>query len=534
MQPKLTRRAFLAGACAVGAATLCGCAGHTASPSEAISSSSAAATHAANEITATLSYSGADCNPIGNSNALFLAAGWHVFEGLYGMDLHDYSTYPALAEGDPKKLDDVTYEVTLREGAKFSNGADVAAADIVNAFERNLANDTYSALLPFLSSGSVTAKDDRTVQLKLNYPFSNLLKGRLSLVKAFPASMTDDELSSMPIGTGPWKYERIDGSNGGSIAFLPNEHYNGPEPATCERMTWQVQTKGTLRANNLIEGSSLAIEGAPISSEVQLASLGATVEDMPSFSLPFLMFNCAKEPLSDYRVRQALLYAIDTEKLIAEALDGRAAAATSFLPESYAGYHRASTVYSYDPERARALLASAGQEALSLEMRVNDNWVLGLAAPIIENWQAIGLSVTSRQAQTAELFSDLGPEAAQAGTLPFDVILSPGDPSCFGNDTDLLLSWWYDSPLWMQGRTCWASTPECQKLQALLQQARESSDSITQQQIWNRCFDIVAEQAPLYPLLHREVSTAYMGDQLEGFAPIATSGLLFLGTTPLE
>lgn len=55
-----------------------------------------------------------------------------------------------------------------------------------------------------------------------------------------------------------------------------------------------------------------------------------------------------------------------------------------------------------------------------------------------------------------------------------------------------------------------------------------------QQAIWNQCFDIIAEQVPIYPLFHREVGTAYVSEKLEGFAPISTTGLVFLDVTAVD
>ena len=92
----------------------------------------------------------------------------------------------------------------------------------------------------------------------------------------------------------------------------------------------------------------------------ELADAGATVEWVPGFNLPFLMFNCEKPPFDDVRVRQALLYAIDVDSLIGTYMAGHARAATSLLPDYFRHYHRAATVYSYDPEKARKLLAEAG------------------------------------------------------------------------------------------------------------------------------------------------------------------------------
>ncbi len=49
--------------------------------------------------------------------------------------------------------------------------------------------------------------------------------------------------------------------------------------------------------------------------------------------------------------------------------------------------------------------------------------------------------------------------------------------------------------------------------------------------VWNQCFDILAEQVPLYPLFHRELATGYQADKIAGFEPIATTGLVFLGAS---
>lgn len=67
------------------------------------------------------------------------------------------------------------------------------------------------------------------------------------------------------------------------------------------------------------------------------------------------MFNCQKEPFNDKRVRQAFHYAIDYDKLIKNQLGGNAETLTSYLPKDNPAYHEASTVYKYDPEKAKAL-----------------------------------------------------------------------------------------------------------------------------------------------------------------------------------
>ena len=525
-QPKLTRRGFLAGTAATGAVAalaLSGCGSKEASDS---SSSATDSSTPAESIFAACAYSSTNCNPIGNSSALMLAATWHVFEGLYDLDLHNYTTYTALADGEPVQVSDTVYEVGLREGAKFSDGTDVTSADVVKSFEANMADDTYGAFLSFIDS--VAPKDDKTVTITLKYPFASLLKGRLSVVKIFPASATEDQLKTMPIGTGPWMYDTINGDDGGTITFKPNPNYNGSLPATCEQMDWNVLLDATSRTTAITDGSVQVIENVPDTNADQIAGSGAAVEYVPGFALPFLMFNTKKAPFDDARVRQAFYYAIDVEKLIANQMDGHAVAATSFLPEAYSNYHRASTVYSHDVDKAKALLAEANQPSITCELMVNNNWVSALAAQIKEDLAAAGIEVTINETKI-----DWAALAPSEEILPYDVMLTPGDPSCFGNDPDLLMTWWYGDNVWTQGRSCWNTTPEWAELQTLLQSAREEADAAKQQEIWNQCFDLIADNIPIYPLFHRETSTGFQAEKLEDFAPISTTGLVFLGTTPL-
>ncbi|MEE8717652.1 MAG: ABC transporter substrate-binding protein [Coriobacteriales bacterium] len=471
-------------------------------------------------LTGACAYSSTNYSPVGSSSALILGAIWHVFEGLYEIDLHTYETYPALASGDPTKVSDTEYEVTLRDGAKFSDGTDVTAADVVNAFEKNIANDTYGAFLSFIDS--VEAKDDKTVTFKLKYAFDTLLKGRLALVKIFPASLTDDQLSQSPIGTGPWMYSSIDGDDGGAIEFEPNPNYNGSHPAKADSMHWDVLLDGTSRTTALQEGTAMVMENVPDENAEMLQNSGATVDYVAGFNQPFLMFNTKKAPFDDVRVRQAFFYAINVDQLISNVMNGHASKVTSFLPESHANYHQASTVYTYDPDKAKELLKEAGQESIDITLKVNNNWVSTLSAQIKNDLDAVGINTTLQEEKIN--WSEL---AESDSELPYDVMLTPGDPTCFGNDPDLLMNWWYGDNVWTRGRSCWAGTDEWNQLQDLLQQAREATGD-DQQQLWNKCFDIIAEQVPLYALFHRELATGYQADMIDGFKPISTTGLVFL------
>ena len=538
-----TRRAFVAGTAAT-ALALAGCSveqpiepgpapadpAHDNAPTEPV----AAQSGVARTLTAAVAYEGSDPNPIGTSPGVFLAAGWHVFEGLYELNMHTYRAECGLAADAPVQIDDLEYEVTLREDTVFSDGSPLTSADVVNAFERNGESDLYGAFLSFITA--VSAPDERTVRFKLNAPMGSVLQERLALVRVFPATLTDEELASKPVGSGPWCYETINAADGGRISFTANHRYTGPWPATCERMEWSVLLDDTRRTDELIDKDVMVMvmEAAPVVRAEELADAGATVEWVPGFNLPFLMFNCEKPPFDDVRVRQALLYAIDVDSLIGTYMAGHARAATSLLPDYFRHYHRAATVYSYDPEKARKLLAEAGVDELALALRANDNWVSTLAPAIAEDWKAVGVTAEVVLLDTTALFADLSTEPEPGTLLPFDVVLSPGDPSCFGNDADLIISWWYGDNVWTRARSRWATTPAFAEVAELLAEARSKTSEDEQQPLWNQCFDIIAAEVPLYPLFHRETATAWWTAQLDDYDPISATGLNFLGTTPMR
>ena len=480
-------------------------------------------------ICAGVAYSSSDFNPIGMSSALAIAANWHVLEGLYELDFRTYNTYNALAKAKPVKISDTQYEVTLRDGAKFSDGKEVTSADIVNAFERNMADDTYGPLLSFIQK--VQAKNSKTTTFKLKYPFESLLENRLSLVKIFPSDVNEESLKTNPIGTGPWMYDCVNGEEGGTIDFRHNDNYNGSYSPTAGWMCWNVyKSDSDARVKALTKGTVHVIESVPDTSADTLTQAGNTVEYVDGFSQAFLMFNTQKAPFDDTRVRQAFFYAIDTEKLIANEMRGHANTVTSFLPSSHANYHKAANVYTYNPARARELLEEAEVENLTFTLKCNNNWVSCLSDQVKADLEAVDMKCNVEIG--AIQWDALAPSA---NVLPYDVCLTPGDPSCFGNDPDLLMSWWYGDNVWTRGRTCWKSAKASRwsELSELMQSARTSTGT-AQQEYWNKCFDLISEEVPLYPLFHRKIATAWNPKKIADFRPIGMTGLVFIGSSCAE
>ncbi len=473
-------------------------------------------------IEAGISYSlSGSFDPMLASGAVTVAANWHIFEGLADLDPVTREAYPALGADLPTQIDDTTYEVDLREGATFHNGDPVTSDDVVFSFERVMNPETggfFASFVDFVDT--VEAIDDDTVRITTDYPFS-LINERLGVVKIVPKAVVEADpegFGTLPIGTGPYKL--ISATPEDAIVFERYDDYNGPRPALAAGMNWNLLADPAARATAMSSGSILAMEDVPY---IDVDSLAAqtTVESAQSFGLLFMMFNTDVAPFDDVRVRQAFHYALDIDTIIQTGMLGNAAPATSFVPESHPDYAEADTVYSYDPEKAKALLEEAGVDSLDLTLLTTDTgWVREVAPLIKESLDAVGISTTLDIAQAAAQY-------AKVDEGQYQVMVAPGDPSVFGNDADILMRWWYGDNVWPNSRTYWADSPEYAELTSILDDAVRLSDD-DQVERWSDAYDLLAEQAVLYPIFHRQLPTAWNSESLVGFAPVPTTGLSFL------
>ena len=460
-------------------------------------------------------------DPMVTTGAVTVAANWHTLEGLTELDPVTREVYAALGAELPEKKDDTTYEVDLRDGAVFHDGTPVTTEDVVYSFERVLDPENaslYAGFITFLDK--VEAVDEDTVKITTKYPFS-LVAERLSVVKIVPKALVESDyesFNSIPVGTGPYKLTSATPDD--KITFERFDAYTGPRPAKAAGITFNLLSDSAARVTALSSGTISAMESVPYIDVDGLAKQ-VDVETVQSFGLLFMMFNTQKAPFDDVRVRQAFFYALDMDKIINTGLLGNAKAATGFLPESHPSYNQASTVYSYDPAKAKALLAEAGVSNLSINLMTTDtDWVADIAPLIKEDLDAIGVSTTLDIGQS-------GGQYTKVDNGDLDVMVAPGDPSVFGNDPDLLMRWWYGDNVWSQSRYRWNESDEFAELTEHLDAAVKLTGD-EQQEEWNKAFDLISEEVPLYPLFHRQLATGWNSDDLVGFRPIGLTGLSFL------
>ncbi|MDN5600726.1 MAG: ABC transporter substrate-binding protein [Brachybacterium sp.] len=462
-------------------------------------------------------------DPMTTSAALTVAVNWHTLEGLTELHPMTREVYAALATEVPS-ADGTSVDVTLRDGAVFHDGSPVTTEDVVFSFERVMDPENaslYTQFIPFIES--VETKDDATVTFTLAHP-TGVLAERLSTVKIVPKAAVEADptaFDSNPIGTGPWKM--TDNSAASKIVeFERNDDYNGPMPAQAKTMSWQVIPDPSTRTNALQSQTVQAIDSVPYLSLDQLAAT-ADVESVGGFGLLFAMFNNSEDnPFHDVRNRQAFLYAIDMDKVIETGLSGQATAASCFVQPEHPNYKEASTVYSLDLEKAKALFAETGLTSFRM-LCTDHDWVAKCTPIIQESLTAAGVEVQFEQKQSADVYTTL-----DGGSDVYDVMIAPGDPSVFGNDPDLLMRWWYGGDVWTENRMHWKGQESYEEVQSLLATGLEAADPAEQEATWGELFDLLSDEVPLYPLFHRKAPTAWDSSTLVDFQPISLTGLSFV------
>ena len=526
-QEPRSRRSFFTltasiGAAAGLAATLSACAPGDSGSTTSTATSAAGSAKADGTIKAAISYelgtNGYD--PMTTSAALTVAVNWHTLEGLTEIDPASRTTYAALAKELPS-ADGTTVDVVLRDGAVFHDGTPVTTADVVYSFERVLdeANASlYRQFIPFIDK--VTAKDDTTVTFTLKHP-TGVFADRLAVVKIVPKAAVEKDKKAFdanPVGTGPWKMTD-NGATSKKVVFERFDDYTGPNKARAKAMEWQIIPDASTRTNALQSKSVQVIDSVPYLSIEQLKAT-AQVESAQGFGLLFAMFNNgSSNPFSNLKNRQAFLYAIDMDKVIATGMLGQAEAATSFLQSSHPGYQKASTTYALDAEKAKGLFAETGLKKFRM-LCTDHDWVQKVTPIIQESLKATGVEVVFEQKKSADVYNtiDSDPNA-------YDVVIAPGDPSVFGNDPDLLVRWWFAGDVWTDKRMHWKGSESHAKVQGLLTKGIEATDEATQKATWGELFNTISDNVPLYPLFHRKAPTGWDASSLVDFKPIPVTGL---------
>ena len=528
-RPVVSRRDFLrysgtVSAAAAISATLSACTGPA-------STSSAGADGDKDLVTAVIGYgNNQSWDPTMSASAFAMAGNNHIYEGLVDTDPITREPYPALATALPTDTSATSWKFTLRSGAKWHDGQPVTVDDVLFTFQRIL--DPAAKTLTFSFFGAwlkeVRKVDETSVELVFKFPFPDALR-RLTIAKIMPkhvfsvAGAWDAAKNGKAVGSGPYKMTAHNPKS--NTTFEAFTDYNGPRKPAIKKMNWLSIVDASARVAKISGASAEAqiADNVPYANIDQLSKGGLTVEGGKGMNHMFLMFNTGQAPFNDVRVRQALFYAIDTQKMIDVALKGHGTLAASFLNQQNPSFAKAKTSYGYDPAKAKSLLAAAGVTNLAVTlMAVNVSWVADCLPTIANSWEAVGIKTTLEPQDTSALFTKM--DQSQS----YQVVAAASNPNQFGLDADLILRYNYTSGgTWMK-YTKWDSGADAKALFASMDKATQEPDPAKKLDLIHQYLDVIAEQAVLYPVVHTELMTAWDPKKLTGVRAQAYPGITLL------
>ncbi|MEK7700461.1 MAG: ABC transporter substrate-binding protein [candidate division NC10 bacterium] len=406
-----------------------------------------------------------------------------------------------------KSLNDTTWEFTLRQGVKFHDGAPLTAEDVKATLERNLVPGKTVVVAGFATIGAVEVVNPTTVRIVTKKP-DPLLLVRMAQMGAqiLPARLTTDEgvkqLARRPVGTGAYRFvEWVKDERLVMEASRDWWGWEGRAPA-IDRVIWKPIPDDFPRIVALEKGEADIITNVPPDRMKALADGANTrIVSAPATRTVTFWVNATQPPLSDKRVRQALHHALDVNALIKNLYAGMGKPFSGGLADTDFGYNAALRPYSFDPAKAKLLLAEAGR-AGGIEMTlyagsgtmVNDKFLL---EAIADMWAKVGI-----RAKVEMMEMGARQRMNNERTVP------PNGLMLINPQSTLLDA---DGSLWRLfhpngfGGKYWAGSQPGQRFHELMEQARNTLDQKKRRELYAEATQIIHDEKPWLELFQEVV-----------------------------
>ena len=287
--------------------------------------------------------------------------------------------------------DSRTYVFRLHRGVRFHNGRELVADDVKYSFERIADPATGSPARAWLPPfESIRVVDRYTVEFKLKHQLASFLSNlTLSNMAIVPREEVErhGNLHRVAAGTGPFILDRWVPDDHMRLVRNPNYFRRGL-PRVSEIILRVIPDEASLLAGLRAGTLDMAHLSDPAVIDLARRTPGLTVLQTPTVLLRTFGFNTTRPPFTDVRVRQAIGWALDRQRIVELAERGYAAVSGPIpvsvrewaLPPSALPYARP------DRDRARRLLADAGYpRGLSIKIQTSPGFRLLPVAEVIKD-----------------------------------------------------------------------------------------------------------------------------------------------------
>jgi peptide/nickel transport system substrate-binding protein len=331
---------------------------------------------------------------------------FQIYDPLVALSPEDGSYQPALASSWDLSDDGKSITLHLRDDVTFHNGKPFSAEDVLSNIER--AKDASIGHVLNIGAARIAsskATDEHTVEITFNdpQPESVVLDFFAAMFIIQPDAMKD--VQTAPAGTGPYKFDSF--KPGQELVLTARDDYWMEGLPKTPKLVVKPFKDAAALALNLQGGSIDWVNGIDYNQVDTLQSAGLTVsiEEVLGAFWEFSI-NVKQPHLADKRVRQAIAYAVDREKIVKSVFfEHSKPTCTPFYNDKLPVYkeddlHR----YDFDLDKAAALLKDAGADGLKFEAAFQSS--LPQAGSILEIVQAdlakIGVTVTIKAMPSTE------------------------------------------------------------------------------------------------------------------------------------
>ncbi len=342
--------------------------------------------------------SGDSLNPYTAQNRLNLDLSTLLYSSLIRLDA---SLNPSYDLASDIQLEGTQCQVTLREGALFSDGSAVTAEDVVASME--LAMDSTAYTGRFQNVDSVTAQDGKVlIHLKSADPY-------FASTLDFPIIKQGTE--EYPVGSGKYVYEK----DGVTAKLTANPDYYGGEMSlqTIELVHMADQEA----IQHALEINMLSFYVTDLSDGSTPGRFAAATEQIQLPNLVYAAISPKLDTTETAAIKRAISLAIDREQLALQAYSSYAAAATTPFMPGWMGIHEVEGWSSTaDSKTAQEMLGAEGYERAEA------------TAPLTKNGKTLTVEILVNEENTARVqvaqlmaqsLNDLG-ISASVNSLPFD------------------------------------------------------------------------------------------------------------------
>ena len=258
-------------------------------------------------------------------------------------------------------LDDRTYSFHIRRGVTFHDGRPLTAADVKFTYDSILEPRNRSpkrAPLKFLESIEQLGADE--VRFRLSSPYGPFLEQcTIGIVPKGAQASADAGYTMPPPGSGPFALAAFD--SGEKLVLKANPSYWEGKPKLAG-VTFTIVPDATVRVLEFKKGSIQLLQNdiEPDTLSWLEKKTDGVVETHQGTTFQYIGINLTHPILKYQKVRQALAYAIDRDRIIRYLLKDQAIPANGLLSPSQWAYDGSVRQWPYQPSLAKKLLDEAG------------------------------------------------------------------------------------------------------------------------------------------------------------------------------